>query len=320
VLPGHGLDTNELSHLYHSLDDEVKRARIGRAARVAFRLLEGSSYLLPLVLGLAYLFDAVGPRLGPGMQTLVDYARAWLGGLVLPLIAAIVALFLANLPLITRTFRQWRLSRRLKTLRMLDYAMLPPPRFRVKWLVLVVPLGFLMLFLYGLLAPAEPAERRAVALTLLVLLPAALLLVDRQLRRLRGQLEYFEEVRFLRSELARAASTEGEPTLPPRLLARIGDLERSRLFRSSAEAIAHRPAEEARRFAVSKSDSVTAMLRKLDASERVRIENAIDELASTAGPPFVLHVEGTGWELVYEVEAATRTIQILTLRSRKDVT
>jgi hypothetical protein len=336
ILPGHALSSVELAQLYHVLDDEYKRARMGRAARASFRLLEGVSYLLPLVLALAFLGDGLsdsfGGRLDPDKHTLVNDATFVLNALVVPTLAALVALLVANLPLLTKAYRQWRLSRRLIALRFLDYALLPPPRFRwlrrLKLLVLLAPFGLLVVFLSSVFGPSAetPTWRQARALIFLVLLPMALFLADGLFRRLRVRLQHFEEVRALRNEIEPAANASGESTLSPELLTRIADVERLRALRGSAEAMSDRPAEEDRGYAVRKSDSALDVLRGLSASERVKLEGAFEELASRqevlaetakTGTPSTLHVEGTQWQLVYEVEVATRTVHIISIPSQK---
>ena len=335
--PGYTLSSLELSQLYHVLDDEYKRAHIGRAARASFKLLEGVSYLLPLVLALAFLgdwlSDSFGGRLGPDNHKLVDDTTAVLSGLAVPTLAALVVLLVANLPLLTKAYRQWLLSRRLVGLRLLDYALLPPSRFRRLWwlklLVLLAPFGLLVVFLSSVLGPSAelPTWKQARALVLLVLLPVALFLADRLLRRLRACLQYFEEIRSLRTELVATGNLNGESTLSADHLLRIADVERTRFLRGSAEAISHSPLGSGTTYAVRKSDSVSATLRDLGASERVRIERAIEELASRqaraakiakAEPPYSLRIEATPWQLVYEVEAATRTIHVIAIRDQRD--
>ena len=78
---------------------------------------------------------------------------------------------------------------------------------------------------------------------------------------------------------------------------------------------------------MSKSDSAAATLRGLEDSERLKVERTIVELASRQeafreiakiGPPSTLHVEGTSWQLVYEVEPATQTIHIIAIRTLGD--
>lgn len=339
MLPGHTLSSLELSQLYHVLDDEYKRARIGKAARASFRLLEGVSYLLPLVLALAFLggwlSDSFGGRLDPDKHKLVDDMTAVLKGLAVPTLAALVALLAANLPLLKKAYRQWLLSRRLVGLRLLDYALLPPPRFRklrrLKLLVLLAPFGLLVVFLSSVLGPSAepPTWRQARALILLVLLPMVLFLADSLFRRLRARLQHFEEVRTLRNKIEPAANASGESTLSPEILTRIADVERLRALRGSAEAMSDRPAEEDRGYAIRTSDSSLDVLRGLSASERVKLERAFEELASrqgilaettNTGPPSTLHVEGTQWQLVYEVEVATRTVHIISIRSQGDYT
>lgn len=335
LLHGHTLNPLELAQLYHVLDDEYKRARIGKAARASFRLLEGVSYLLPLVLALAFLGDGLsdsfGDQLDPDTHVLVDNKTADLKALVGPTLAALVALLVANLPLLRKAYRQWLLSRRLIALRLLDYALLPPPRFRrlarLKLLVLLAPFGLLVLFLSSLLGQSAepPTWRQARALSLLVLLPVVLFLADGLLRRVRVRIQHFEEVRALRNGIEPAANAGGESTLPPELLTRIADVERLRALRGSAEAMGHRPAEEDRGYAVRRSDSSSDVLGGLSASERVKLERAFEELASrqetsaeTAQKgPSTLHVEGTQWQLVYEVEEATRTLHVISIRSQR---
>ena len=326
--PGQDLSAVEFSHLYHVLDDEVKRARIGTAGRVSFRLLEAASYSLPVLLSLAYFLGSVGPHLVPAMHTLAVEAKARLGGLLLLLIAAIVALFVANLPLFVKAYRQWRLSRRLLALRLLDSAMLPPPRLSFKLLVLLAPLGFLMLFLQTTFKEGvESIPQRIVAVILLVLWPLALFLADGFLRRLRSRLQYFEEIRSLRARLAAAKDSNEGATLSRDLAIRLADVERARRLRGSAEAIDELRSRSQTSFAVSKSDSAVETLRSLGDSERVTIERALLDLAARqekstervkAGPPSTLHVEGTPWQLVYEVDPAMRTLYLLAIRAQRD--
>jgi len=332
IHPGIELNSADLSLLHKLLDDECEKAWLGRAARVFFRLLEGVSYFLLLILSLAYLGSclsgALRRPLGTETQTLVDKATIWLNALVLPALVALLALLIANVPLFTKAYRQWLLSRQLITLRLLDYAILPSPRVRPKLLVFLAPLGLLILSLSSAFGEPEPLSwRRAEAPILLVLLPGAIFLVDGLFRRLQVRLQYFEEVQALRNAFGKAADTSGELILPPELLTRIADVERTRVLRGNAEAVGHRLARSDTSYAVRKSDSAAATLRGLSTSERVRLERALEDLAARqemsaqvekAGPPSTLHVAGTPWQLVYEVEIATRTVHIVSVRAQRD--
>jgi hypothetical protein len=328
VLPGYDIDAVELSYLRHVLDDEIKRVRIDKPARVSFRVLEAVSYSLPLFLSFAYLLGSVEPRLAAAMHALANNAKDHLGGLVLSVLAAITALFVANLPLFTNAYRQWRLSRRLTALRLLDSAMLPPPRLGLMPVAVFILLEVLILFLHSIFGErGDSPPRGVVAATLLVLWPLAPFLADGLLRRLRGRLQYFEELRSLRSRLAAAENSNAGPALAPDLVIRLADMERTRRLRGSAEAVDELSSGSETSYAVSKSDSAAATLRGLDDSERLTIERALVELASRqemskeivkTGPPSTLHVVGTSWQLVYEVKLATRIIHIITIRTLRD--
>jgi hypothetical protein len=292
---------------------------------VSFRVLEALSYALPFLLSVLYLLDSVGPRLAPGLHSLTDGIKLRLGGLILPLLVAILLMVLFNLPLVAKAFRQWRLSRRLTALRLLDLARLPLPRLDAKLLVLFAPVGFLMLFLHTAFAePIESLPRRAAAVSLLTLWPFALFLIDSLLRRLRGQLQYFEELRALRTRLA-AAENAGA-SLPPDLLIRLADVERIRRLRGNVAALAELQRQENEAvFAVSKSDSAIKTLHGLEDRQRLIVETIIIELASRqdeavqkAGPPATLHVAGTPWQLIYESDPASRTLHIIAVHPLRD--
>lgn len=318
----------DLAYLHHALEDEVRRSQIGATGRISFRLLEAATYSLPVLVSIAYFLVSVGPRLLPAAHTVADEASARLGSLILLSIAALVALLVANLPLFAKVYRQMRLARRLLALRLLDAAMLPPPLLRLKVLVLLTPLSFLMLLLHSALGKGiESAPRRIVAVILLMFWPLALFLADGVLRPLRSRLQYFEEIRSLRARLAGVRdSTEGV-ALSRDLVIRLADVERTRRLRSSAEAIDQLRSGSQTRFAVSKSESSLEILRGLGDSERVTIERALLDLAlrqeesterAKTGPPSTLLIEGTQQKFVYEVDPVTRTIHLLAIRDKRD--
>jgi hypothetical protein len=320
------------------LADEQKQASVGRVGRAAFQALAVVAYAVPIVLSLVFLgrhtpvviLDVLS---GWALDAKADVTRC-LEQLLVVLGVALPLLFLVELPLISKAYRHWQLSRGLVAFRLLDNLLMARPRAAwwrwTKTVALLAALTALLSVFFASVprwlrtgAAVGALGEAAVVLTVVVFLPSAIFFAELALRRLRARLDYLQEVVSLRQTVG---ADEPSTEIPASLACRLAYVQRARILRQIAAVLAAGGSRLDPGFALRKSAAASTVLNDLSAATQMDIERSLERLAARQDkaapergrPTVTVWVGAVAWRVEFHVDVAREAIEILSIESAGD--
>lgn len=247
------------------------------------------------------------------------------------LAAAFVVLMALNLTVFVKGLRQWWLIRRLRLKEQFEEVRAGRPQRRRWSRYLTLGLGLLsllsgsfVLVLWFVIKPEDSSEHLILAIALATFIaPGSAWLAQRCQERLEVLSDLDRLTHLLsRSEPPSAEDPEGgRVVLPAAALTRIAQIERAQISRDRVEALLEARSTAAPAYAVLKSAAAQSVLRSLDLTARLHVEDRIQDLTTEppatamrpGDPPDVFRtvIDNTSLSLLCQIDREARRITVV---------
>jgi hypothetical protein len=333
------LGRGELERALAILDREQEAMQLSRAQRLSYKLYTVLVWAFVLCIVGAIIDVIIEFRKTEPSWAFVAFAMAVGLGFLLSILS-----LLLNIPLVVKIIRHKRLFRRMGLADFLDVLWKERLKTR-RWMAIVekMSLGLGILFLVcSIIFPIASVVVRGKGPhsamgywigSLTYFLIGTLFVMFYVLQRGKAWLDMmtsrWTDIARLKDAMAAVEKTPQYAgaeriSFPVDVIEQFSRIETEQIARSRAMAISESAKAAKLSFSILSSDEVLKAKAGLDADDRLRVEETIDELALQPRPSGVemdavtgtlrQRVQGTGWEIVYVADEAGRQVRLLSLR------